>query len=163
MKIFLYINLLFFILGFGCQSRENQAEKEAVSTDTVVQDTARIINRVWEGTWEREGSIDPAVLTISNVSYSSFDFHITTHDGLTASEFSGKATLEDNLALYISAGIKDTCHANFILQDSLVLVNHANEGCSETSGLIFSGEYYEERFFKEKVMEEDAAARKLKK
>ncbi|MDQ3393196.1 MAG: hypothetical protein M3512_03650 [Bacteroidota bacterium] len=156
MKIVAYIKLLLIILTFSCQPNEKKNEQELAGRETIGEDTLKKIIDKWEGAWEREGSIDPATLKISNVTLSSFDFQLAAHDGINDGEFSGKATLEAAMALYISINGTDTCQLNFILQDSLVVISQAKAGCSETSGIDFSGEYFEDRYFQDKVMEEEA-------
>lgn len=162
MKYFFGLIFCHALFLASCQSNENQNEKEQLAADSVVVAVPKEVNKNWEGTWEREGSIDPATLKISNVSHASFDFHLSSHDGLKAGELSGRAIIEENMALFINEGEKDTCSLNFILQDSLLVLNQPDSGCSVASGINFSGEYFDERYFKEKVMEEDAASRNEK-
>lgn len=159
MKYFYYIILFFTLFLFNCQSKENQNENRSIASDSVSLDKPKEVNKKWEGTWEREGSIDPATLTISNVSYSSFDFYLSSHDGLKAGELSGKAVIEENMALFLIESEKDTCSLNFILQDSILVLNQPETGCSLASGINFTGEYFDDRYFKEKVLEEEAASR----
>lgn len=159
MKRFIYLFPFTFLIVNACQPQEKQAEKDITASDTFIQDTLSMVNSKWIGIWEREGSIDPATLTISDVNYTSFNFHISTHDGLKAGEISGKAAVEEDMALFISTTNKDTCNLSFILQDSLIVITQSNDACSGALGLDFSGEYYEERYFKEKVMEEEAEER----
>jgi len=159
MKSNLYI-LFFIIILLSCQNREGNVEDGSIlSSDTISDDTLSRINKKWAGNWDREGSIDPATLIIEDVSTSSFTFHVSSHDGMKSGELSGEATLEGNMALFLSVHDLDTCQLIFILQDSIVQLNQASNKCAAASGINFSGEYFEERYFEEKVMEEDAENR----
>ncbi|CAN5571424.1 hypothetical protein BH23BAC1_BH23BAC1_11070 [soil metagenome] len=166
MKKKLHFFAIIIILTFLSACRQDSTKEETVKETSVpieeVEDTAVDYSK-WIGTWEREGTIDPASMSITNLKDSEFEFHLNAYDGINASEISGAATIEDNIALYMAAGAEDTCRLSFLMQDSLLVINQLDDFCSGATEIDFSGEYFHERFFKDKAMEEDAAARNRRK
>jgi hypothetical protein len=57
----------------------------------------------------------------------------------------------------MAAGAEDTCRMTFLFQDSLLLINQVNDHCSGVTKIDFSGEYFHERYLKDKAMDEDTA------
>jgi hypothetical protein len=165
LKNYLILSVYFLLIIYLSGCRQDTPKEEVVEEEyqpsEELPDTA-VDHSHWVGNWEREGAIDPANITITNIDKSQFEFYLNAYDGIKTSEISGVATIEDNLALYMAAGDEDTCRITFLMQDSLLLINQVNKYCGGVTEIDFSGEYFHERYLKDKAMDEDAASRRNK-